>query len=411
MKGTIAYCAAPRAGGVFAHYRTLREALTPHGWTMYAVSVGQAIARLWQDDFADDGCIRIADDTNDPETAARALVDWCASKNIDVLFLTAPDYSLPGWNAIRHIPASVRVISRSYDTTPFSYRAVVIHPDRLSAVIATSQRQYDDLLSGGYVDTARLHLIPHTVRALFLTAGHRRAENRPPTPIRLGYAGRLKDAQKGIFLLPELGQRLSARGIPWTLDVVGEGPDEQALAERFARAGVQPYVRFHGRRSHKDVATHMAHWDVFVMPSHHEGFGIALIEAMAAGAVPVAHRIRGVTDWIVESGKTGWIVEPGDLSAMVDCIGRLCEDDNLLNTLRTSAQQAVRERFHPDTMAQQYDALLAGVLREKPRDEPLPWTTFRPVRFRRSRMNRFIHALVPRALRDRIGHWTHRISS
>ena len=411
MKGTIAYCATPRAGGVFAHYRALREALTPRGWTVHAVSGGQAMSRLWQNDFPDEGCIRIADDTNDPHDVARAMADWCASENVDVLFLTAPDYSLPAWNAVRHISPSVRIVSRAYDTTPFSYRAVVIHPDRLSAVIATSQRQYDDLLGGGYVDTARLHLIPHTVRDAFLNAGSRRADRGPRETIRLGYAGRLNEAQKGIFLLPELGRCLSDLRIPWTLDVLGEGPDEQALARRCVKAGVEAHVRFHGRRSREEVAAHMAQWDVFIMPSRHEGFGIALIEAMAAGAVPVVHRIRGVTDWIVETGKTGWVVEQGDLTAMTDIIGRLHADHSLLRTVCTAAQQAVSERFHPDTMAQQYDALFEGLLREDPANEPLPWSAFRPARFPRSAMNRFIHAFVPRALRGRIGRWTHKVSS
>ena len=411
MKGTIAYCATPRAGGVFAHYRAMREALVPRGWSVHAVSVGQAMCRLWQNDFADEGCVRIAHDTTDPQTAARALADWCASKNVDVLFLTAPDYSLPAWNAVRHLPVSVRVVSRAYDTTPFSYRAIVIHPGRLSAVIATSQRQYDDLLRGQYVDATRLHLIPHTVCDAFLTAGSRCVDNGPRETIRLGYAGRLNNAQKGIFLLPELGRRLSDLPIPWTLDILGEGPDEQSLAKRFAKAGVEAHVRFHGRRSREDVAVHMAQWDVFVMPSYHEGFGIALIEAMAAGAVPVVHRIRGVTDWIVETGKTGWVVEQSDLSAMTDIIRRLHADLSLQRALRIAAQRAVRERFHPDTMAHQYDALFENLLREDAANEPLPWSAFQPVRFRRSAMNRLIHWLVPRALRGRIGRWTHKVSS
>ena len=43
------------------------------------------------------------------------------------------------------------------------------------------------------------------------------------------------------------------------------------------------------------------------MPSRFEGFGFSLIEAMAAGCVPIVSRIHGVTDWIVEDGKTGFV--------------------------------------------------------------------------------------------------------
>lgn len=395
MKGTIAYCAAPRAGGIFAHYRAMREALAPRGWTVYAVSVGQSIARLWQSDFVDEGCIRVAEDTTDPQTAARALIDWCATKGIDVLFLSAPDYSLPAWDAIQHAPAAIRVVSHAYDTTPFSYRAVVIHPDRLSAVIATSQRQFDDLLGGGYVNRPQLHLIPHTVRETFLAAGDRRGKPPASDPMRLGYAGRLHDPQKGIFILPELGRRLSHLRIPWTLEVLGEGPDEQALAERFVRAGAQRHVRFHGRRSREDVAAHMARWDAFIMPSHHEGFGIALIEAMAAGAVPIVHRIGGVTDWIVEDESTGFVMDTNKPRVMAERVALLYHNPELRRNMSDAARRAVRARFHPNVAAEAYDTLFTELCAREPTWSPLPWSAFTPARFKRHWLQQTAHRLLP----------------
>ena len=411
MKGNIAYCAAPRAGGVFAHYRALRDSLAPHGWTLYAVSAGKAAAALWQNDFTDDGCICLAAEETDPQAIAHALLDWCAEQRVDILFLTAPDYSLPAWHAVRHAPASLRVVARTYDTTRFSYQSTAIYPARLSALVATSYRQHEDLLAGHYIDEARVHLIPHAVHPAFLSAGKHRVETDNPRLLRLGYAGRLHNAQKGIFHLPELVNGLSKKNIPWTLDLLGEGPDEDALIEKFERAGVQERVRFLGRQPRESVAARMAEWDIFVMPSHHEGFGIALIEAMAAGAVPVVFRIPGVSDWIVEDGRSGRVIEADHTQAMAEAIAALHVDRLALSQMRHAAQVAVHERFHPKTMGLAYHELFTRVLDESFDYDPVPWQDFEPVYFTRSRLNRIGHRLIPRVWRGRFGRWVRQATS
>ncbi len=405
MKGHVAYCAAPRAGGIFAHYRTLRDSLAPLGWKVRAVSVGRWISGLWQEGFEDMDCVRVAEDTDDPVAVARAFCDWCVREDIHVVFLTGPDYSVPAWNTVRHLPPDIRVISSVHDTTPFSYRSAIVHPERLSALVATSRRQEIELQKMQAVPTDRTRLIPHAVHMDFLAAGRNRSPTGSADALHLGYAGRIVNAQKGVFLLPRLMRRLQDRNVPWTLDIVGAGPDEAALRERLAGQGLEKHVVYHGRQPRPVVAERMAEWDVFLMPSYHEGFGIALIEAMASGAVPVVHRIRDVTDWIVEDGRTGRVLEPDNGRAMADAIAQLHTDRARLREMSRAASQAARERFAPERMGQAYDALFTEVLREPAVHTPLPWDAFEATRFKRSLFNRWAHACVPRAARGRVGHW------
>lgn len=110
-------------------------------------------------------------------------------------------------------------------------------------------------------------------------------------------------------LLAELRARAAARGVADRLDAVGFVPDE-ALAALFASARV--FVLVPDDRDPNDV----------------EGFGVALLEAAAAGLPVVASRAGGVPE-AVEDGVTGILVPPGDPAATAAAVRRLLGDPAL----------------------------------------------------------------------------------
>src|SRR6185295_8016936 len=117
--------------------------------------------------------------------------------------------------------------------------------------------------------------------------------------------------------------RVAAK-VPARLLLAGDGP-EIATAERAARdAGVADRVHFLGEQ--EDVERVYAASDLFLLPSEHESFGLAALEALACG-VPVIGTDSGGLPEVVKDGATGFLVEVGDVAAAADRALTLLGDD------------------------------------------------------------------------------------
>ncbi len=141
--------------------------------------------------------------------------------------------------------------------------------------------------------------------------------------------------------------------------VAGDGPD---LGELKRRCGAFSNVRFLGCVPHERVPEIVAQADVYVFPSRYEGFGLSLVEAMASGCVPVASLIKGVTDSIVEHGKTGYLFPIGDWHEAAERIVQLARDQAKVEGMSAAARQSVRSTFSIETAAKQYVMLIDRVL-------------------------------------------------
>jgi glycosyltransferase involved in cell wall biosynthesis len=85
--------------------------------------------------------------------------------------------------------------------------------------------------------------------------------------------------------------------------------------------------------------------DVFVLPSLREGLPNALLEAMASGLACVASRLPGVTDALIEDGRTGVLVPPGDATAVGESLAVLLADATLRRRLGTAARRSVEAGY------------------------------------------------------------------
>ena len=94
----------------------------------------------------------------------------------------------------------------------------------------------------------------------------------------------------------------------------------------------------------------MAGSDVVVHPSHAESFGLAVLEAMAAGKPVVAAATDGPR-LLIEDGVTGVLVEPGDVDALTEAVARLLDDAGATGGIGARAAVAA-ERHGVDDMVQ-----------------------------------------------------------
>jgi glycosyltransferase involved in cell wall biosynthesis len=121
------------------------------------------------------------------------------------------------------------------------------------------------------------------------------------------------------------------------LALVGDGPLSGQLHALARQLGITSRVRFMGTRM--DVPQLLKTADVYVQPSHWEGFGIAALEAMASGMPIVASDVPGLADVV---GDAGLLFPVGDEVQLAQKIVTLLADSALRNRLGNCAQKRAR---------------------------------------------------------------------
>lgn len=236
---------------------------------------------------------------------------------------------------------------------------------QMSVVFAVSEWTAGELVRAG-MRPRNIHVIHNGIRPeRFANAGDSAALRERlgigPGPVLLT-VGRLvprKGHADVIRLLPRVMERVG----PVTYLIAGGGPQEQALRDAAEQCGVAEHVRFAGAPDDDDLPAIYHLCDVFVMPTKEipgdpaEGFGIAYLEANAAGKPVIATRCGGVAD-AVEDGVSGLLLPPGDDDALVEAVARLIEDRDLARRLGEDGLRRVHERFTWDHVARR---LLEGL--------------------------------------------------
>jgi glycosyltransferase involved in cell wall biosynthesis len=105
--------------------------------------------------------------------------------------------------------------------------------------------------------------------------------------------------------------------------VAGDGPEHDALVSLAERLGVAGHVRLHGPSG--DVVEILAAADVLAAPSHNEGMGRSLVEAMALGIPVVGAAVGGIPS-VVGDDEAGRLIQPDDAAALVRALIELGRD-------------------------------------------------------------------------------------
>jgi teichuronic acid biosynthesis glycosyltransferase TuaC len=127
--------------------------------------------------------------------------------------------------------------------------------------------------------------------------------------------------------------------------VIGDGPCRAGLERLAADLGVDDRVRFLGQLDNPEAVARAAACDLFVMPGVEEPFGVAFVEAMAAGLPAIGARGEGGPEDIAAAGPGMVLVEPGDTDGLAAVIERLTTDRSELARLGASARETVTANF------------------------------------------------------------------
>lgn len=146
---------------------------------------------------------------------------------------------------------------------------------------------------------------------------------------------------------------------PATLVMVGDGPERALCEQRAQELGVRDRTRFLG--SQASVENLLPAADVFLLPSEYESFGLAALEAMACGVVPVVTNAGGLSE-VVTQGHDGLLVEEADLPQMGQQILELAADRERLKTMSAAARETACTRFARQPIISSYEALYESVI-------------------------------------------------
>ncbi len=151
---------------------------------------------------------------------------------------------------------------------------------------------------------------------------------------------------------PVYGPTVLIRAVPAVLaacpdtrfELVGDGPQLDECQTLARDLGVQGAIRWLPRQPHAAIRRLLADWDVNVIPSVSEAFGVAALEAAAMGVPSVASNVGGLPD-TVRDGETGLLVQPGDPDRVAAAIITLLQNDERRHAMSRAGRARVERDF------------------------------------------------------------------
>jgi teichuronic acid biosynthesis glycosyltransferase TuaC len=135
--------------------------------------------------------------------------------------------------------------------------------------------------------------------------------------------------------------------------IIGDGPERRALEALAARLGVAARVDFAGQLAHAHAVERARRCTLFVMPSTEEAFGVAYVEAMAAGVPAIGCRGEPGPEEIAAAGDGFVLVPPGDIERLTQRIDELLSDPRRLREVGQRARASVAANFTWERCGQQ----------------------------------------------------------
>lgn len=179
--------------------------------------------------------------------------------------------------------------------------------------------------------------------------------------LRAGHAGKKMvfalgrmASYKGFEVLIEAAARL---GDGCVVRIGGAGPRLDRYRAQVARLGLGERVQLLGPMSDDELITHLHAADLFCLPSttRAEAFGVAMLEAMAAGRPVVASDIAGSgVPWVNRHGETGLNVPVGDAAALAAGIGQVLDDTALAARMGAAARSRYEREFTAARMTRRF---------------------------------------------------------
>ncbi len=216
--------------------------------------------------------------------------------------------------------------------------------DEADLIIAVSRYMKGLLINLG-IDAEKIRIIYSGVDS------HATAEGDTRRVVFVGALVRQKSVDSLIEAFKDIKEGFPDAG----LVIVGDGPERKGLEALVSRLGV-PDVEFKGYAD--DLDSMFTSRSVFVLPSSKEGFGLAILEAMARGVPVVASKAGGIPE-IIHDGQNGYLFTTANPQSLAEAVKKVFKDDDVRAKLINGGLETVKN-FTWKAMAEETDELYEG---------------------------------------------------
>jgi glycosyltransferase involved in cell wall biosynthesis len=295
----------------------------------------------------------------------RISEQWRASGVPDLWFTYHPYYKAPDLLGPRLcqsfgiplVTAEASYSARRNSTGWADMQALVLQAVKQAAVnICLTRRDQQGLVQAS--PNVRTATLPP-----FLDASAFLALEPDPLPHRLVTVAMMRPGDKMDSYTMLAGALKRLDDLPWTLAIVGDGPCRAESEALFAGFGPERII-WHGQKDQHDIARLLAESAIYVWPGCGEAYGLAYLEAQAAGLPVVAQATAGVPEVVID-GRTGLLTPAGDMAAYDEAIRRLLTNDAEREQLAAEARRFVRGERSLMKAAAQLDAIVKQYVGQK----------------------------------------------
>jgi glycosyltransferase involved in cell wall biosynthesis len=176
--------------------------------------------------------------------------------------------------------------------------------------------------------------------------------------------------KKGHAILIEACQLLRQRGVSFTCQIIGQGPEKTHLKGMIARYGLEKQVRLLGSLPHPEIINILRTSDIFVLASvvapngDKDGIPVSLMEAGAMGLPLISTRVSGIPE-LVQHGITGLLVDAHDPIALEEAIADVVSDASLRRELGRNARALIRTEFNIEVNAGRVIEVFRSLVRSR----------------------------------------------
>ena len=146
----------------------------------------------------------------------------------------------------------------------------------------------------------------------------------------------------------------------WILRIYGEGSEKLSLINQIGKLGLQNNVFMMGYSN--DVASCLLESSVFALSSLHEGFSLAIVEAMECGVPVVSYQCPCGPKDIISDGKDGFLIPVNDEVGMADRICHLIEDKEMRMKMGLNAKETAK-KYYIENITKQWMSLFNDLIK------------------------------------------------